>query len=317
MANAAQTPKLQLGKLSPEDAERLASTFRPIWDLDDAPFAQGNGLSAADVDALAGGAGISPSIRGTQQSQESKTEVTIPRASVPGHVPALDAPKVEIAVELDTAELVTAAPTPAPVVAQARPQQPMNQTLPLNSAAATVRKPYTPPRPPPQSINMREADASNELAPVKKSNTGIIIGLVAAVAIVGGIFGIRVAMSGDKTQSGNKASSSQTNHEEGTHIPPPPEVAATQEATAAPTQTAAPVVTAKVTTNDSPIVKEFPGSNTTSAPTTNLAPATTHATTTAIHQPVHNSGGGTTTHAAGGGGSKPAGKPAIVRDNPF
>src|SRR6516162_6045351 len=123
MANAAQTPKLQLGKLSPEDAERLASTFRPIWDLDDAPFAQGSALSAADIDALAGGAGVSPSIRGTQQEQEAKTEVTIPRASVPGHVPAPDAPKVEIAVELDPADLVTATPAPIqvpqPQVAQA------------------------------------------------------------------------------------------------------------------------------------------------------------------------------------------------------
>lgn len=303
MANAAQTPKLQLGKLSPEDAERLASTFRPIWDLDDAPFAQGSALSAADIDALAGGAGVSPSIRGTQQQQEPKTEVTIPRASVPGHVPAIDAPKVEISVELDSAELVTATPAPVvqPQVAQARPQQPA-------AAAATVRKPYTPPRAPPASINM--ADASSDFAPVKKSNTGIIIGLVAVVAIIGGIFGVKAMMSGDKTQSGNKASSSETNHQEGTHIPPPPEVAATQETTAAPTQTQAPVAK-PVVTNDSPIVKEFPGSNTTSAP-----PATTHATTTAIHQTTHTAGGGgTTTHAGGGG--KPPGKPAIVRDNPF
>ncbi|HEX4516710.1 MAG TPA: hypothetical protein VH054_24345, partial [Polyangiaceae bacterium] len=72
--------------------------------------------------------------------------------------------------------------------------------------------------------------------------------------------------------------------------------------------TAAPVVTAKPT-NDSPIVKEFPGSNTTSAP----PPATTHATTAAIHQP-HPSGG--TTHAAGSN-TKPSGKTTIVRDNPF
>lgn len=309
MANAAQTPKLQLGKLSPEDAERLASTFRPIWDLDDAPFAQGSALSAADVDVLAGGAGIAPSIRGTQhQQQEPKTEVTSPRASVPGHVPAMDAPKVEISVELDPADLVTATPAPVqqPQVAQARPQQPS-----ASSAAATTRKPYTPPRPPPQSINM--ADASSDFAPVKKSNTGIIIGIVAVVAIVGGIFGVKAVMSGDKTQSGNKASASETNHQEGTHIPPPPEVAATQEATAAPAQTQAPVAK-PVVTNDSPIVKEFPGSSTTTS-----APATTHNTTTAIHQthPAGGGGGATTTHTASGGGGKPAGKPAIVRDNPF
>jgi hypothetical protein len=301
MANAAQTPKLQLGKLSPEDAERLASSFRPIWDLDDAPFAQGSALSAADIDALAGGAGVSPSIRGTQEAQvvgamEAKSEVTIPRPSVPGHVPAPDAPKVEIAVELDTANLVTATPAPVEAVAQARPQ--------ASAAAATVRKPYTPPRPPPQSINMRDPDASSDLAPVKKSNTGIIIGAVAVVAIIGGIFVVK-AMAGDKAQSDAKASTSQTNHEESTHIPPPPEVAATQEATAAPTQTAAPVVTAKVV-NDSPIVKEFPSSNTTSAP------ATTHITSTSVHLVPHTGGG---THASGN--SKPSGKPTIVRDNPF
>jgi hypothetical protein len=312
MANAAQAPKLQLGKLSPEDAERLASSFRPIWDLDDAPFAQGSALSAADIDALAGGAGVSPSIRGTQHTQvvssaapaamDAKTDITIPRPSVPGHVPAVDAPKVEIAVELDTADLVTATPAPVvPAVAQAR-----SQSAPP-AAAATMRKPYTPPSAPPQSINMRDADASSDLAPVKKSNTGIIIGAAAVVAIIGAIVVVK-AMSGDKTQSDAKTSTSQTNHEEGTHIPPPPEVAATQEATAAPTQTAAPVVTAKAT-NDSPIVKEFPGSNTTAPP-----PATTHATTAAIHQPLHSGGG--TTHAGGGGG-KPPGKPAIVRDNPF
>ncbi|HEY2365629.1 MAG TPA: hypothetical protein VGH87_04545, partial [Polyangiaceae bacterium] len=210
MANAAQTPKLQLGKLSPEDAERLASSFRPIWDLDDAPFAQGSALSAADIDALAGGAGVSPSIRGTEQTHsaaagaalESKSEVTIPRPSVPGHVPAPDAPKVEIAVELDTADLVTATPAPVEAVAQARPQ--------ASAAAATVRKPYTPPRPPPQSVNMRDPDASSDLAPVKKSNTGIIIGAVAVVAIIGGIFVVK-AMTGDKTQSDAKTSTSQTN----------------------------------------------------------------------------------------------------------
>lgn len=306
MANAAQAPKLQLGKLSPEDAERLASTFRPIWELDDAPFAQGSALSAADIDALAGGAGIAPSIRGTQQQQQvaqAKAEVTMPRPSIPGHVPAPDAPKVEISVELDSADLVTATPAPVaqPAVAQARPQS-------TSPAAATVRKPYSPPRAPPAAVNMREADASSDFAPVKKSNTGVIIGLVAVVAIIGGIFGVKAVMGGDKTQSGNKSGSSQTNHEEGTHIPPPPEVAATQEATAAPTQTQAPVATAKPVV-DSPIVKEFPGSNTSAPP-----PATTHATA-AIHNTPHAGGG---THpSGGGGGSKPAGKPAIVRDNPF
>jgi hypothetical protein len=301
MANAAQTPKLQIGKLSPEDAERLASTFRPIWELDDAPFAQGSALSAAEIDALSAGAGVAPSVRQTDVVVAAPKPVPV---STPGHVPAPDAPKVEVSIELDPADLVTATPppaqAPAPIVAEARPQPPQ---------APPAKKPYAAPRPPPEPINMRHVsvDGSGELVPVKKSNTGLILGAVAVLAIIGVVVGVKV-MGGDKTASSDKANTSSTSpgHEETTHIPPPPEatqVQAQQAPTATQTQAPAPVATA-AKTNDSPIVKEFP----------TTAPTHTQATATNVAAPVH------TTHTAAThtGGTKPATtKPAIVRDNPF
>jgi hypothetical protein len=42
-------------ELSPDDLERLATEFRPSWELDDAPFASGANFSAADVHALQAG----------------------------------------------------------------------------------------------------------------------------------------------------------------------------------------------------------------------------------------------------------------------
>ena len=43
------------GALSPEEAERLASSFRPSWELDEAPFTGAGTLSASDLLALQGG----------------------------------------------------------------------------------------------------------------------------------------------------------------------------------------------------------------------------------------------------------------------
>ncbi len=304
MANAAQAPKIQLGKLTPEDAERLASTFRPVWDLDDAPFtsngAQGNGLSAADIDALGAGAGIAPSVRTTEalQARPPQPEVstvvtgTTEIKSVPGgHVPAMHDPKVEIAIEVDAEP----EPTPPPV-AQAQPQP----------VAAPAARPYTPPRAPPPTVRVnRDAAGSGEFVPVKKSNTGIIVGAVGVVVVIGAIFGIRAAMSGDKPQTTTSSTSTTTATHEEAHIPPPPDTATI--AAQAPTQTAQ---TAQATQPQA------------TQAATQTAPQPTHQTTaTNVTAPVHTAaaGGGhtTTTHTTGGGGTKPAGHANIVRDNPF
>jgi hypothetical protein len=265
MANAA--PKLEIGKLTPEDSERLAASFRPAWELDDAPFAQGNGLSAEDIDALAGGAGVASSVRG---------------ASTNG-VRAADA-EIEIDLEPD------ATPARAPVVAEARPQQ--------------QAKPSTPRAPPPTVKIARDA-ASGEYSAVKKSNTGIIVGIAAVVVVVGGIFGVRAVMSGDKPVS--KTNTTANTNAMGPNIPPPPDNVTTAVTT---TQTAATVTPPPPVqkANDAVPVRTFPETATTTAPTHQTVAPPIHTTTVATHattQPTHTAAG------------KPPSHGSIVRDNPF
>src|SRR5580692_8537228 len=50
-----QTSGLAASELSLDDLERLATEFRPSWELDEAPFANGANFSSADVQALQGG----------------------------------------------------------------------------------------------------------------------------------------------------------------------------------------------------------------------------------------------------------------------
>ena len=298
MANAAQSaPKLKLGQLSPEEAERLAASFRPIWELDDAPFAQGNGLSAADIDALSAGAGIAQSVRGTEQKNAATFEARPVPAPTPGHVPAPDAPKVEIAVDI---EMHTEVTPPPPQVAQAAPQVAPQAS---SQAPTVARKPYTPPRPPPAPVKMSRADASADFVPVKKSNTGIILAVVGVLVIVGGIFGVRSMMNSTKTSTASTASTSEPTQEK-TNIPPPPDTAAaaaTQQTTQpADTHQAAPPPPAETDTEaPAPTHHASAPPPPTHVAVAHTAPPPTHATTHAAPHP-HTGG-----HAA------------IVRDNPF
>jgi len=291
MANAAQNaPKVQLGKLSPEEAERLAATFRPVWELDDAPFAQGSSLSAAEIDALAGGAGIAPSVRGTQQQQddqqagihEIKTQV-----SPPPRVPAPDEPKVEIAVEID----VQPDPTPAPV--HVAPAQPQAATQPRRSPAA----------PPAPVIPIKDVGASGEFVPVKKSNTGIILAAVGVVALVVVIFGVKSLMGGSPKSSTAATATAEPTHAEPTATipPPPPDTAALAPPQTTTTTAVAEPAPPPATTHEAP-----------AAPETHVAvqppPPATH----------HTAAAPATTHvAASGGHHAHGGHTAIVRDNPF
>jgi hypothetical protein len=275
MANAAQNaPKLQIGKLTPEEAERLASTFRPIWDLDDAPFAQGGGLSAADVDALSAGAGVTPSVRGTEQDQQSTQGGTYEiRSAPPPRVPAPDEPKVEIAAE---------APKPAP-------------------------RPYTPPQAPPTPVRVSaQAAASGEFVPVKKSNTGIVLIGVGAIALIGILVGVHSLTSsgpkGSSTTAATATATAEPTQTATTAIPPPPPESA---AAAQPQPQPEPQATEQHTEPAPP------------APTHETPPAPTHV---AVQPPVHHATTPhhTTTHATGHATTHHSGGHAtIVRDNPF
>jgi hypothetical protein len=261
MANTAQNaPKFEIGKLSPEEAERLATSFRPVWELDDAPFAQANqanGLSSADVDALAAGAGIAPSVRNTLEQP-----VALPEPA------AASSLSVDVDVEAD-----------APTVAEARPQ--------------SRPRPYTPPRPPTLTIKKIRPVDSGAYSPVKKSNTGLIIGVVAVLALGGAILGVRAVMSGDKPTATTTPTTTTPTREE-THIPPPPDTVAGQQPVA-PTQTA-PMAT---------------------KPVVDTTPAPTHAVVTNVAAPVHTAATAPTHTGNHTTGSAPTHHTSIVRDNPF
>src|SRR5271166_4030523 len=52
-------------RLSPDEADRLASMFRPSWELDDAPFTGAGTMSDADMRALQGSGGVMAEVRAT------------------------------------------------------------------------------------------------------------------------------------------------------------------------------------------------------------------------------------------------------------
>lgn len=292
MANAAHNaPKLQLGKLSAEDAERLASTFRPVWELDDAPFAplpQGSALSAADVDALGAGAGVTPSVRSAVDEQSNPdqrggTYELKPQAAP--RVPAPDEPKVEIAVELE------AESEPVPAVA-APPRAPA--TLP------PAPRSHTPPKAPPVPVRMNDVAGSGAFVPVKKSTTPIVLVAVGAVALLAIVFGVHAMTGGSKTTTAATATAAPT-HVETTTIPPPPPVAPPQTETPVAAQPAAThEIAAPATAEPTHEAPPRPTAEAQRPPAHGVAvtPRVTHAAPTATHRGSH-------------------GHSTIVRDNPF
>ncbi len=266
----ANTLQMVPGKLTPEEAERLAASFRPAWELDDAPFAQGNSLSAADIDALGGG-GLNAEVA------KAAPTVTVPKRA---HVDTAPAEAVIVDVDIESA------PAPAPILAKPASQRPQAPRAP----AQQVR-----PRAP-----VAAADASDEYMPVKKSNTGIFIGVGAVVALLLVGVGVKVMMGGkdDSKPATSIAQPAQTS-ETTPRIPPPPVMNDT-------TDTPAATPTAKLNTTPAPTAKV----DTTLAPTTPKPPpvvAANPAPTAKI-----------TTTAPPATTAKPkTNKGSIVHDNPF
>ncbi len=298
MTSAAKT-ELQVGRLSPEDADRFASMFRPAWELDDAPFASGTKLSAAEMDALAGGAGVNSEVtaHSAPRFPPARTDSKPPEASIvvaadPVPAPAPRAP----------------APAVASAVPQAQAQAPRRSQRPPAAAAAPARAPAPP----------RNALDSGDFTPPKKSNTGIIIA-VAAVAVlgVGGIIA-KFALGGD-TPKPNPVATQPTQTTEERHIPPPPTDIDTPPN---PTGTAATTTATATATADKPTP---PPTATQTAAATATATATARPTTTAATTAPTATGRPTATAAAttrptGAGTGKPntgKGTGGIVRDTPF
>ena len=191
--------------LSPEDAERFASSFKPSWEFDEAPFTQANGnLDARQLEALSGGAPAS-----SRQAGHSGRETGEAR-TVPPHAPPqrLETNEPEVSVIIDrsitAAEIEAQRPPPKPV--SVRPPAPMFGAVAAPVAAASsfaspefaapVFAPAAPQRVAPVMRGPRTADESLELpASLKKSNKGLFIGLGVAVAAAGLVLLVHGAMS--------------------------------------------------------------------------------------------------------------------------
>jgi len=66
--------RIEPGEISPDDLERFASTFRPMWELDDAPFAPTAAtLSASEVRELSAGG-----VNGDQKADDENLVPALP-----------------------------------------------------------------------------------------------------------------------------------------------------------------------------------------------------------------------------------------------
>jgi hypothetical protein len=293
--------------LTPDEADRLASTIRPSWELDDAPFTGPGTLSADDLQALQGG-GIHPAVRAVAHDGSSRSHAT--NGSHPP-APATPSREPESSVILDpalAAELLSPDPRPAPSGRPATTVMGLAAVLPSvapgEAAPATtspLQRPPTPRRPvappfhilPPGPVRARAATLSPEEAHPRKPKTAFwvalglaglaMIGLVAWIAASSGRPDSAPAPSSATTASGDKAAAL---------LPatPPAETPA-PAAEPAPTATA-PAPIAPVPARDLPQAAPIPA---------HAAPAAPPRLNYAVPRPA----------------GKPKGAQTIVRDVPF
>lgn len=321
------------GRLSPEDADRLAAMFRPSWELDDAPFTGPGSLEPSEVRALQGG-GVHADVRAAAQnaayasngahavpapqaSHEPENSVVIDR-SITAEDIAQAPPAKPVAVKpIGTGTMLgmaappapQAAPQPVPAVPQAPPPPPVSAKPPPPTSVKPPPPSQRPKAPqftvgPPTAARPKAVSVDLDVGYPKKSRTPLYAGLGGvAVLVIGGII-----WAASSSGSGEKAATpvptaTQTVEDKAAAIPPPPP--ATQAATAATTVTAPPPATTTVAAAPPPAPAPIPQAPVTALPA--AAPLPTHAAAAPRSY----------------GGGAPAGRPAgkgkatIVRDVPF
>ncbi|HEY8038723.1 MAG TPA: hypothetical protein VIF15_02985 [Polyangiaceae bacterium] len=315
-------------RLTPEDAERLAATFRPSWELDDAPFTGPGMLSEADLRGLQGG-GTHADVRaaahasnGTYpqppqaQSHEPENSVVIDRSitaqdMAPARTPS--APRMPAAKAGSTTMMGMAPPLAAVAIAPVAPV-PVGEPAPRSGpppAPPVSRRPPAPmpfgmPQPPPAARTRAVSVDLDEPAFAKRSKTGLWVGMGAAGLLAVGI-GIWVVSSGGPQKAAAPAPTAEatTNDRTSAIPPPPPETATATQTTAAPAAPPPPPATVAAATPPPPVAATAP-----TAP-----PAATHVAAAPPSPPR--------AWAGGGGGPQPPRPPpkkggqTIVRDVPF
>jgi len=300
------------GRLTPEEAERLASTFRPSWELDDAPFTGPGTLSEADLKALQGG-GTHSDVRAVahdgQLTAHASNGAHAPPAPTQSHEP-------ENSVIIDRSITADAAPAPKPVAA-AKPagttmigmMAPQVAPQPAPQPAPKLARPPTPAsmRPaapafnvsPPVQARVRPVSVDLEVGYPKKSRMGLWVGLgLGGVAALGLVVWMATSSGSSEKAAPPAPTATKAADDKLSAVPPPPPATtaetpppATTAAAAPPTPTAAPIPTTPVTA--------LPQAAPTRAPVFQARP----------------SYGGSSPAARPAG--KPKGGQTIVRDVPF
>jgi hypothetical protein len=311
-------------RLSPEDADRLASMFRPSWELDDAPFTGPGTLNATDLRALQGG-GTHADVRAVAQNAA--------HASNGAHAPppATQASEPENSVIIDRTitaqDLAGGQARPAPakptgtilgMAAPPPPQQATQQATPF----AVPGPPPVSARPPPPSqrpkapafnvpppVAARAKPVSIDLEegyPKAKSKTGLYAALgVGGLAVVGLVVWLASSSGSDTRSAAPAPTETQKVDEKLSAVPPPPPATTTAQPAAA----VVPAPPPPATTAAAPAPAPIPQTPVAALPA--AAPVPTHAPAAAPR--YYGGGGGQTARPAG----KPKGGQTIVRDVPF
>ena len=294
--------------LSPDEADRLAASFKPSWEFDEAPFTQASALPHAALEALEGG-GVNSEVRGNLHHPDSERSHT-----VPPHVPPqrVETHEPENSVIIDRS--ITAGEMEARGQSYGNGNGNGHAPVPVSSpfaapqmlaAAAAANRVVAP-----VARSRMNADESLELpASLKKSNKGLFVGLGLAALAAVLVFAVRAMTSSASDEPPTTAATAtaaapvDTSHSAFPPIPPvPPPPVATAAAPASAPVASPPSTPAIAQTPPasppSPAYAGPPSAQQAPQPLPHAAP-THHAAPRPAPAPKAQTGGG------------------IVRDNPF
>jgi hypothetical protein len=309
-------------RLTPEEADRLASTIRPSWELDDAPFTGPGTLSETDLRALQGGGPAHTAIHEVSSYAHASNGSHPPPAPTQLREP-------ESTVILDealAAEIALPDPRPQPltrpggtILGMAAAQLPVAAVeapsfVPSAPPAPFLQRPPTPQRPVAPAFQFSGAapmharaaavdldlDEPYPRTPKKKLWIALGAGGVAVIALLLWI----VASSGSSESAAAPAATSATADDRASPAPPPPPVTAAAPAPA-------------------PVPEPPPATVAAVPPPPPIAPVPVAPLPQPVPAPAHMAGGGAprANYGAANPVLRPPGKPksgqTIVRDVPF
>jgi hypothetical protein len=305
-------------RLSLDDAERLAATFRPSWELDDAPFTGAGSLSPSDLQALQGG-GTHADVR------------AVAHASNGTHAPAAPAAaEVENSVIIDRSitaqDIAPQRPAPKPGTTMMGMPIPQQQQ-PAAPQAAAQPAPQTAPRTgpitrrpaapsfnvsPPASARAKPVSVDLEVGFPRKSRAGLFMGVAAAAAIVVGGAVWLIASPGNTEKVAPIPTVNKPLEDKLSAVPPPPPETAAQPQPPPPPATTTAAAPPPATTAAASPPTPIPTTPVNALPQATAAPAPTRAVAAA---PRPNYGAAAASPAPRPAARKPG--QTIVRDVPF